>query len=82
MGSYLTSKRIYLYTAISFFASLVFLYGFAKTAPIFYTGFDMYTSPNFPSRVADFLFKFLLVNDLTGAVLSIILTVKALIDRK
>ena len=81
MKKYINIKKVYIVTFISFIATFLFLYFFAKTAPQFYTGFDKYTSPNTSSKVADSIFKFLLSFNFVGIISCIIYTVKILFNK-
>ena len=81
MKKYLSIKKVYLLTFISFVATFLFLYVFAETAPSWYTGWDIYTNKNTLSALADTLFKVLLLVNFTGVILSILYTFKALFQK-
>lgn len=74
-------KRLYLFTFISFVVTFIFIYFFAETAPQFYTGFDMHTSPNTLSKVADLIFKILLSVNFIGFILCFVYTFKILFNK-
>ena len=78
MKKHLNLKKVYLFTLISFVATFLFIYLFAKTAPGYYTGFDRFTSKNILSILADVLFIILLSANFIGIIASAIYSMKVL----
>lgn len=81
MKKYISIKKVYLITLISFLAIFLFISVFTETAPYWYTGWDRYTDKNVVSVLADIIFIVLLLVNFTGIVVSIIYTCKSIFKK-